>query len=446
MQSISLFRRHNPIPEIHRRNFRHLYFDIAWFGVVNGSFIAFSAVYLTRIGASTTQLGWFTAIPAIVALLLSLPVGFWLKGRKLDKTVFWSAFIFRFYYLAWLPLALLMPGVQVNVVLVLTIIMGVPGAVLSIGFNSLFAAIVPPEWRNHVIGIRHGLMAITSILSTLLCGYLLERFPFPLGYQFVFGIAIVAGIMGLVHLWLLDDRTMPPKPYNTGRPLRDPARPGLFGISGQMQPPMGWRFLRRREQLRIPRFEILQGDFGRVMAVVFFLFVALYLPNALYYPYWVDELGYSDQLISFGSALFYICQFVVAFQLASIAQRIGNQKCLAVGAMLLCAYPGLTALSVHPVAFLLASAVSGIGWGAAGGAVLSYVMDIMPEDERPRYMAWYSLLTNVAILIGALAGPLLGDWMGLRWGLGVAGIIRLLSGLAIWIFGTLQIIKQPDGQ
>lgn len=433
------FRNPTPIPEIHRSNFRHLYWDIAWFGVINGSFIAFSAVYLTRVGASTQQLAWFTAIPAVVALVVSLPFGYWLKNRKLDKTVFWSALVFRFYYLAWVPLTLLMPGpLQVDLVLLLTVFMSAPGALLAIGFNSLFASIVPPEWRNHVIGVRHALMAITSVLSTILCGYVLEWFPFPVGYQIIFAVAILAGAAGTVHLWLIDDRTGPDEPYNTGRPLRDPANPGLFSTSGLLRPPMGWRFLLRREQLRLPRVDILRGDFGRAMAVVFFLFVALYLPSALYYPYWVDELGYSELLISIGSALFYIFQFVFALQLAKISRRIGNQKSLAIGSVLLSAYPSLTALSVHPFAFLLASTFSGIGWGIAGGAVLAYVMGMIPDDERPRYMAWYSLLTNVAILVGALAGPILGDWMGLRWGLGLAGVVRLLSGLAVWTFGAVQ--------
>lgn len=436
----NLFRRSATVPEIHRRNFLHLYFDIAWFGVINGGFIAFSAVYLTRIGASTTQLGWFTAIPAVVALVLSLPVGYWLKNRKLGRTVFWSAIIFRSYYIVWLLLTLWLPmDRQINVVLLLTVVTGVPATLLSIGFNSLFSAIVPPEWRNHVIGIRHALMAIASVISTIVCGYVLETFPFPVGYQIVFGITIVAGIMGTIHLGLLDDRTKPDVPYDTGRPLRDPARPGLFATGSALRPPISWRFLRRREQLRLPSIAILRGDFGRAMAVVFFLFLALYLPSALYYPYWVDDLGYSDQLISFGSALFYICQFISAMQLAQVAKRFGNQKSLAIGSILLCAYPGLTAISIHPIAFLLSSAFSGIGWGIAGGAILSYVFDIIPEDKRPQYMAWYSLLTNMALLIGALLGPYLGEWLGLRGGLAVAGVIRLLSGVAVWIFGTVSL-------
>ncbi|MCB9151692.1 MAG: MFS transporter [Caldilineaceae bacterium] len=436
-----------PIPEIHRRNFRHLYFEIAWFGIINGSLIAFASVYLTRVGATTTQLGWFSAIPALVALIFSLPAGFWLQNKKMDRSVFWSALVFRFYYLLWPLLSIFFAErLQVDIVLLSTVIMGVPGTLLAISFNALFAAIVPPEWRNHVIGIRYALLAIASVLSSLLCGALLDRLPFPLGYQLVFGLAAFAGAMSTLHLWFLNDQTKPAEPYNMPKSVKDVARPGIFSAGGLIRPPMAFRYLRRRPQMRLPQVEILRGDFGRAMLVIGFMYVALYLPNALYYPYWVDALGYSDKLISYGSALFYVCQFISATQLARVAGWIGNQKGLAWGAALLSAYPGVTAMSTHPIAYLLASALAGIGWGIAGGAILSYVLERVPDDQRPNYMAWYSLLTNVAILAGSLLGPLVGAWIGLRTGLAAGGVIRLLSGLVIWIYGAAaEPAPQTDG-
>ena len=127
---------------------------------------------------STTQLGWFAALPALVALIISLPAGFWLKNKKLDRAVFWSSALFRLYYLIWFALLFFVPtAFQVNVILFLTLFLSVPGTLLAIGFNALFAAIVPPEWRNYVIGIRHGLLAIGSVIASLTCGYILDKLP-----------------------------------------------------------------------------------------------------------------------------------------------------------------------------------------------------------------------------------------------------------------------------
>ena len=245
--------------------------------------------------------------------------------------------------------------------------------------------------------------------------------------------------MSSFHLWFIDDKTRPYIPFNTGRFFGEVGRSGLFSIGARIHPPMGFRYLLRRPHLRLPSVDILRHDFGRAMVVIFFMFFALYLANPLYYPYWVDELNYSDFLISLGTALFYVMQFLTSFQLPRITQWLGNRKALGLGATLLGAYPGLTAISPHPAAFMLSSVVSGIGWGVAGGAILAYLLEVVPEDERPRYMAWYSLITNLAILTGSLIGPLVGTWVGLQTGLGLAAILRIGSGLIIWFYGQFSL-------
>ena len=123
--------------------------------------------------------------------------------------------------------------------------------------------------------------------------------------------------------------------------------------------------------------------------------------------------------------------------LTQIGNSIGNRRTLAIGTMFLGAYPGVTALSPHPIGFLVASTVSGLAWGLAGGALLSFILDAVPTDKRPRYMAWYSLLTNLAILLGSFLGPQLAAILGLRLALGTSSLFRISSGFIIWIFGVL---------
>ena len=70
-----LFRSPQPVPLEYRRNFLHLYLDIAWWGLLNGSVLVFLNIYASRLGASTFQLGLLTASPALVNLLLTFPAG-----------------------------------------------------------------------------------------------------------------------------------------------------------------------------------------------------------------------------------------------------------------------------------------------------------------------------------------------------------------------------------
>src|SRR5690606_3728294 len=80
--------RSRPVPAEYRRNFFHLYLDIAWFGVLNGSAMSFMVIYATRLGASGLQVGLLSAMPAVVSVLLTLPAGHWLQNRPLSRSVF----------------------------------------------------------------------------------------------------------------------------------------------------------------------------------------------------------------------------------------------------------------------------------------------------------------------------------------------------------------------
>lgn len=436
MSSLRLFQWGTAVPTHHQRNFRHLYFDIAWFGVVNGSFITFASVYLTRIGASSFQLGLFTAAPAIGALLLSLPLGIMLKNKRIDRTVFWSSIAYRALYLLWLPLPILFAnGLQVNLAIGMTLLFSGPGTLLAIGFNALLADVVPPEWRNAVVGMRQGLLAATSILTSLLCGLLLDHLLFPLNYQIVFGIGAVGALMSSAHLWFIRTERPHPRTYRSKKELLEHGNPGLFGGDRGIRPPGSMRYFLHRPRLRLPEVEILRGAYGRVLLIVLFFFLVLYVPNPLYHPYWVGDLGYSNRLIGIGTAAFYVCQLGGSLQLNRLSTYLGNRRVFAIGAMLISAYPGLTALFPQPSGFIAASSIAGLGWGIAGGAMLTYVLAAIPLDERAAYMSWYSLLTNFAILVAALVGPQIAGLVGLRAALGVAGLLRFSSGIVIWFFG-----------
>ena len=73
------------------RNLRHLYADVAWFGVLGGSAMAFISVYAARLGGSPLQIGLLTAGPAGLNLVLSLQAGRWLAGRSFPAVTFWSS-------------------------------------------------------------------------------------------------------------------------------------------------------------------------------------------------------------------------------------------------------------------------------------------------------------------------------------------------------------------
>lgn len=425
------------MPAEHRSNFIHLYLDIAWFGVLSGSSMAFVAVYAARQGADAFQIGLLSAGPAVVNLVFALPTGRWLERQPIGPAVFWASVLHRLFYLFWLPLpVLLSPQGQIWSLIGLTLLMSIPGVALAIGFNALFADAVPPEWRGHVAGVRNALLAVTFILTSLICGYLLSHLPFPVNYQIVFAMGFLGAAMSSVQLWYVRPASAEKAPSRVGRSLGDMARPGVIRMLGDgIRHGVGLRFLTRGRGLSLLRAEILRSAFGRVLAVLFAFHLAQYLPIPLFPLYFVGRLHLSDQMIGLGTALFYITVFLGSTRLGHLTRQLGNQRVVAVGAALMMLYPGLLALSREVGLFLVLSLIGGSGWALAGGALANYVLDKAPRHDRPAHLAWYNLSLNAAILLGSVVGPLLGTWLDLSVALLVCAALRLAAAFCIWRWG-----------
>ena len=421
------------VPDAYRANFRHFYFDIAWYGVLAASAIAFVSVYAARLGGTAFQIGLLSAGPAVVNLLVTLPAVRWLRERPLNPAVGQAAALHRVWYLFWIVLPwLLPPGAQVWVLIGLTLLMSAPGALLAVGFNALFAEAVPPNWRGQVSGVRNALLSVTYILFSLLCGAILDHMAFPLGYQVVFAIGFVGAALSTLHVWLIKPCPNGASRPRVGRSLGDLATPGrIRGPVDAVRPGGGLRFLLRGPRAPLLTSDVLRGPFGKLLAVLFAFHVALHVAIPLFPLHWVNRLHLTDQEIGLGTAVFYVCVFAASTRLAQLARRLGNQRVTAVGAIMMSTYPAWMALSGGLGLFLVGSAFGGLGWALAGGAMVNYVLEKVPEDRRPDYLAWYNLALNAALLLGSLIGPLLAGIIGVPATLFVSAALRLVTALAI---------------
>lgn len=407
------------IPEPHRSNFVNLYWDVAWFGVLNGSTLSFLVIFATRQGASEMQVGLINAMPAVINLLFAIPASSWLRSLPLRNGVLWSAVVYRLFYLLLVPLpALLLPGAQIWVIIAITLVMSIPGTALSVGFNTLFAEAVPIEYRGRVTGVRNAALALATTVTSLLCGYLLVRMDYPAGYQLVFAIGFVGAVLSTVFLARVKPAARVPGPVED-RESPQARRARSFGG-------------RLRQDFRL---DLLRGPFGFTMLLLFLFHFGQYIAIPVFPIFTVNELRLSDQVISIGTGLFNLSTFFASLRLERSVRRLGNQKVMAIGAVMLGVYPMLFALSRGVTLYLLASLVGGITWALVSGALFNYLLERVPEDNRPSYLAWYTLVANAALLLGSIAGPLTAGWMGLRLSMVAFVVLRWIAAAAIWRWG-----------
>jgi MFS family permease len=416
-------------PEM-RSNFRHLYWDVIWFGVISGSTIAFLSVFAARLGASSFEVSLLTAGPAIVNLFFSLPLGRVLEQHPLTRATYRSSIYQRLGYLLMIPLPWLFSEyVQVWALILITLVMSIPGTLLAVGFNAVLADTIPPHWRGAVVGRRNALLSLTMTLSSLLCGQILDKLAFPQNYQIVFALGAASAFMSSYHIGKLKVAAEPIE--RVGRPLGDLARPGQgFGL----RIAAGLRFLIRSEGGPLLRLDLLRNSFGKLLAVYFCFYTFQYMGLPIFPLYNVRVLNLSDGAISLGNALFYLLTMLVSLRLSSLSSRFGHRKLLVAGALLFGQYPLLLSLARDEGLFWLVSITGGAVWGILNGGIVNYLMERVPVDDRPAHMTLHNLVLNLGILMGSLAGPVLVEWTGFYTALQAVAGLRFLAGIFLLLW------------
>ena len=402
---------------------------MGWYGVLAGSAVNFLNIYATRLGANGFEIGLLTAVGAIVSLALAIPAGYWIEGRPIGKAVFWSSVIYRIGFLLWIPLPWLFGySAQIWALIILALLMAIPLTPLNIGFNALFAAAVPCEYRAHVAGTRNVLLSITFMISSIGSGYLLNRLAFPVGYQVVFGIGFLGAAMSSLHLYLI-------------KPIPDAGLNAPCSNPEPVQSP--GRTVPHSAFFSTIRADIWQTPFRVVLLSLLVFHLTQNLPLPIFPLVQVNVLHLTDNQIGIGSAIFYFIMLVGSTQLRSYVQRIGHQKVTALGILTMALYPIGMALSRNSLHFYVTSAVGGFASALATGAYANYLLEHVPADDRPAYLAWYNVVLNLSVLIGSLGGPLVANAIGLTAAMYIFAMARILAGIAIFKWGSPSSDPQP---
>jgi len=407
------------VPPQYHATFRHLYYDIAGFGILSGTVINFLNIYATRIGATSFQVGLIGAMSAVVNLFLAIPAGRWLAKRDTNRAIFWSSVFYRFGFLilVLIPQFLNEPQ-QIAAIIILTFLMAIPLTPMGVGFNALFAEAVPERFRAHVAGTRNVMLAVTFILVSLISGYLLEHLPFPIGYQVVFGIGAFGAAISSYHLYFV-------KPLGDSKPA---LRSEPEGNADQ-------KAVSPRRISSLLRTDILSSPFRKVLIALFAFHLAHNITVPVYPLYFVRILGANDNQIGVSTALYYLTFLIGSTQLRNIVHRLGHKKVTAWGVIGMASYPLMLAFTTEIWQFYGIALIGGFTWAWTNGAYANYMLERIPPDDRPSHLAWYTIILNLSILVASLGGSTVADQIGLVQALILFAVLRLFAGIYILKWG-----------
>jgi len=392
------------------RNLRNLYLDTIWFGVLSGLVATYVAVFALRLGATTAQIGWLTALPALVNIVWLIPAARLIeRQRRPIPIILATGVLQRLGYLAMAAVPFL-PAGRVSALIVLGTLVAVPGAVINTAITALIPDLVTSDRRGSAISVRWLVMAAAETAAALIGGQLLGLMPVPLNYQVVIGAGTILSLLSIRYL----------------RRIRVPDS----ALARPVVPKRKAERLSLRHTLAGVR---AQRGFVRFTVASFVFYWGIYLPAALWSILRVRELGASDGWIGLIATINSISTIAGYLYWGKVGARRGDRWLLIAAALGVTLFALLTALVPSIEWMIPTSILGGVAWAGCNLALFNLMLAVCPSDRRPTYIALHTSLINVTAFVGPLLGAAMAGWVGLRPIFVISGALRL-AGLLLFVW------------
>jgi predicted MFS family arabinose efflux permease len=379
----------------------------------------FLPVFLTRLGATTFQVGLLTSMPAVAGLLLTIPLGQYLINSR--QIADWYRYprlagSVAYVFTGLIPFLVSAPQLSIMLILVVWAAATLPHVILMITFSVVMNAVAGPKGRYELMARRHAIVVLVSAASVAGAGWFLEQIAFPLNFQLLFMFFSILG--GGAAFYFASHIKLPEKTSVYTPPV---------SIQKTMQ---DFRVILREN----PSFTSFVW-----IRFVFMLGYMTVLP--LIPVYYVREVQASDGWIGLISTVqLGVMVFGYFFWLRQTRGKLSNRTMLLATTLVLAVYPAIIACT-HKVELI--ALVTGLAFFFQAGLDLVFFDELMrtvPEGESIRYISLAQSIQYIAAITGPLLGSFLSGHIGLSGALFVGAAIR---GIGFLLFFFLPLDKEP---
>jgi hypothetical protein len=400
--------------KIQERNFRLLYLE-TFLGSSLGIAQVFAGAFAIRMGATNAEIGLLSSIPALLVILVSIPIGRFM--HKTRRKFFWAlagVSIQRVGYviLALSPWVKFTPATPSIFYVGLTVLLFVPLQFFSIAYIGMMIDLIPANRRAGFFTIRNMIVSIMTIIGIFLAGQWLSHHSFPGNYQLVF---VFFGILSFSDLFVWLNLRFPPK-----------------NIENQPQEIKNTSLFKQIKELA----QVLKTQplFARLIVNLLLLNLGIWTVNPLYVLYTVRQLQASDAWIGLNGTVSNICALAGALVARYVVIRWGDSVATRRIVLLSGIYPIIIGLTGSLNMILVYMGLMNLLSPGFSLAVNNLYLKVLPKDNREDSVAIYNTILN----IGAFIFPLLGVACASRFGIGPTivgcGVLTLIGSLSFWLW------------
>lgn len=149
------------------------------------------------------------------------------------------------------------------------------------------------------------------------------------------------------------------------------------------------------------------------------------------------EFGLSDfQLGLLSGFAFAVVFVVVGFPVAALCARYNRRNIVSVSVFVWSGFTILMAAAQNFAQLFMARVGVGAGEAGAVAPAHSIISDLYPEGRHTSTLSTFATGANAGILLAAIIGGVLGQLLGWRWAVVIAGVPGLFISVLLYRFGT----------
>lgn len=405
-----------PLPAGGLRNLRYFWLDGLFAAISENFYLGYIALFALTYGATNRQVGALAAVANLLGALSLFPGAKLVErtGRR-KAVVIWSAGgvgRLALLGLAFIPFLISDPALAIVAIIVVDGLRSFMANLANPGWTDLVADLVPASMRGRFFSSRNTAMGLAALLVAPLAGRIISMTSTRLdslfaGYQTVFLFAFLFGIVSTISFGRIQD----PKP-TTATP-RSHQKGDL-------------RLLLRHSPIFV----------GLVVSALVWN-MALQVAAPYFNVYLVSEFQATTLTIGILAG--------IASLSALVGQRVFGRLLEQRGAFWVQIACGLL-IPLAPLSWAFISAPWQVGiinlctgflWAGYNLANFNLLLQLTPDEQRPRAVALYQTAVFSSAVVGPLLGGYLADTIGFKFIFVISAAGRYL-GMALFLWLTIR--------
>ncbi|MBN1648677.1 MAG: MFS transporter [Spirochaetales bacterium] len=367
----------------HVKSLRYFWLDGVFATISENFYTGFVVLFALAYQATSSQIGLITAVGNLLGAAAFYPGAYFSrhKTRQMKLVLVSGGGISRLCILlmAAIPLVAGSPFLAIVLIIILNAARSFTGNFANPAWTSIVADIVPGHLRGRYFSIRNFAMGIAALAAAPAAGWLIKRLNAGsasgfFGYQTVFALAFVFGI---VSAWFFSKiKTTEITAIQPDQERKNTSRQGVFS----------------------------PATFGWFIGTAIIWNLAVQMSAPFFNVYMVEVLGADVSWVGYAVGMSSLAALAGQLFFGRILDRIGNLKTQLVSGFVIPFIPLVWLLFTRPWHVFFANWMGGFMWAGFNLTNFNLLLDLTPDESRPKYVAIY----QTAVFISAVAGPLLG--------------------------------------